>query len=391
MFAFLSFNYECLNYTAFCVHADALALGLGLLAAGCIYLAKESNKSIMFFLSALFAVFAIWTKYITCFMFLGLCLYVFMAYDKRDVKKYLSFSLLNFLVLSGVFALVFDLKNMFFEMILIPKAHHLDFNLYLSEIIFLLSCAVFLLLLVVLSVYYFRHKSKRGLISIFLKRNNWFVFIFIALCMLPGAFLGRIKVRGDINNYSYIIYYLFFGFALGHLRFFILTNSANVSKHLKKERIITLSFIGLFFLFMLSVPINIKRIYNILDREHDLFKQAYTMIKNNKGYIYFPDLPLLHIYAEGKLYHSTDGICDRRIAGYSITDEQLKAFIPDKLRYIGMISNNKDNHYNLLLNQFKNFRAKNAYIFPNWVMYLKNSFNEKPVIDEKYRNIAYEN
>ncbi len=62
---------------------------------------------------------------------------------------------------------------------------------------------------------------------------------------------------------------------------------------------------------------------------------AYEYAKEQPGAAYFPQNPLAHLMAEGKLYHFFYGIEDRELAGVLISSDHFRRYMPGRPTIIG--------------------------------------------------------
>jgi hypothetical protein len=70
------------------------------------------------------------------------------------------------------------------------------------------------------------------------------------------------------------------------------------------------------------------------DPSRNLSQAAYEYLRRHPGAAYFPNQPLAHVLAEGRLYHFLGSVYERRVAGYPLTPEHLRRHIPPSIHAI---------------------------------------------------------
>lgn len=183
--------------------------------------------------------------------------------------------------------------------------------------------------------------------------------------MLPLSLLSSMKVGGSNNTISHTNYYMLLAMSLAFL--------AGQMK-IYREKAPWIPFLGksmltllLGILVLIHIPIVYYRIIT-WNHHYNFALDAYSHAQKYPGKTYFPRLTLIHLLAEGKLYHDIDGLMDRNWAQLPLGDEHFKKFIPGNLEEIIFYG---ENHKELI--PLSNFSAGyfNTQALPKFLVYLK--------------------
>lgn len=195
--------------------------------------------------------------------------------------------------------------------------------------------------------------------------------IIVALFMIPTSLIGIIKAGGDINTFSPSVYFLACTASLaimGIVRDFICLPNKLFKNTVKSV---------LFLIVIVLINVNIKTFVGLAHRINLLSKNyqevAYQYAKKHPGEIYFPDNVFSNLLAEGKVYHSTDGIFDVKESGFAIGYEHFREYIPSNLKFVAYPD---IEHYNwrhkYVLNYLPEFsRQITIKELPGWIVYTR--------------------
>ena len=340
-FFFFTTNARALFYDAFRICADCPALGFSALA--CIIIYKEQNKNEIplykLLLSAIFAVFAVWTKQIAVPILISLPLYIVLAYDTKTFKRYLACLVTSGVVISGILIVAFNPQGLFFNMITIPS--HQPWEGGNNKLFVILSAAeelvgYCLLQGVIVCVGIFLTvPDKLAKLKTWIQDNPWLLFVIVSLFFIPTSLLGRVKVGGDANG-MYTVYFLTLTANL-----ILLKQASNFSTESGQDVLQPVSKTGLlsivimFTLYNINLPI--PYIYKVLPNFfNNVHQVVYNYSRNHPGQVYFPWHPLSVLMAEHKLYHIDSGPFDRYLAGCPISQEDFMAYIPENFTMIAI-------------------------------------------------------
>lgn len=340
-FFFFTTNARALFYNAFRICADCPALGFSALA--CIILYKEQNKNEIplykLLISAIFAVFAVWTKQIAVPILISLPLYILLAYDRKTFKRYLACLVTSGVVISGILIIAFNPQGLFFNMITIPS--HQPWEGGDNKLGVILSAAeeligYCLLQGVIVGVgILLTLPDKLAKLKTWIQDNPWLLFVMVSLFFIPTSLLGRVKVGGDANG-MYTVYFLTLTANL-----ILLKQTSNLSTESGQDILQPVSQTGLlsivlmFTLYNINLPIPYisKVLPNFFNNVHQV---VYDYSRNHPGQVYFPWHPLSVLMAENKLYHIDSGPFDRYLAGCPISQKDFLAYLPENFTMIAI-------------------------------------------------------
>lgn len=160
--------------------------------------------------------------------------------------------------------------------------------------------------------------------------------------MIPTSLLGRVKVGGDVNAFSFSLYFLLittFLICRTLTEISSLPISNNPPKRIKVRELVACTL--LFLLLVTSIP--------NFNSSRNLFQQVLGLANNRKqlefeyldrhpSTIYFPWNPLAELISDGKLYHFSYGLYDRELAGFPISQKHFESYIPKNLKGVGVSS-----------------------------------------------------
>jgi hypothetical protein len=353
-FCFLALGSIPLSESAFLVHADAPALGLGASACAVLYYRKHKDRIPALFLSATFAVLAVWTKQVALPIPFALLTYVLLADGRRCFQRYALCFCVSGTLISAILIVAFNPQPLFFNILTLPSHHPWWFIDSMQDIprdnkiqaikaLFLvfieLTRRSFIpLIIIVFSVicqYLFLSRKKHIREARFkvprtwINSNRWSLFMIVGAFSVPTSMLGRVKVGGIDNTLSYTIYFLLAAATLSLINF--TDPEAQALNKINKISILLILTISV----AINLPLPLDHIYyqlkNIPSNQHQV---AYNYAKNHPNEAYFPWHPLSSLLAEKKLYHFAFGILDRELAGFPLSDRHFRAYLPSNLQLI---------------------------------------------------------
>jgi hypothetical protein len=330
------------------VHADAPAFGLGLLSLAVLIHGNGSNSNVRLGLSAWLAVLAVWAKQIEAPLLLGIAFYLWVAYGRKLVLRFIAWTAAIGVAVTGLFCLAFGLQDMTFYMWTVPAHHpwkgrpkYFEFLVTLREF-FVEGSFLFVIGLSELirgwrlaegrAAFY----GKEG--NEFFRNNKWTLPLLVALFMMPTSVMGNAKVGGTSNSY-HAYYYLAAACALIFRDWLsIFTTERNNFPRVAAS--------VLLFATALFATVKLFDVYTDFPASPAGYRyvwqnpqeQAYTYDRLHPSEVYFPWNPLSSFLASGKLYHTAVGVDDRGLAGYPVGQAQLYSFLPARIRYIAFFN-----------------------------------------------------
>ncbi|MFB0561851.1 MAG: hypothetical protein ACETWM_11675 [Candidatus Lokiarchaeia archaeon] len=376
-FCLFTLSSRTLTYTAPLVYSDTPALGFSAVACAVLYYRKGKESIPPLLLSALFSVFAVWTKQTLVPILFALPTYILLTDGYRCFKRYILCLCVCGVVVSALFLWVFNAQNLLFYMFTIPS--HCPWQFSTNRIVALLTATshlikeslLFAAILIFYSVYQLSISSNvPNRLKAWLISNQWTMLAIVSLFMVPTSVLGRVKVGGDVNTLSPTVYFLAAAVSLALIKF--ASGSLSSYTRLTQSSAKILLVLLITGLICVNIP-NFWGIPSVLNKlPGNKQKVAYEYAKKHPGEVYFPTNPLSSLLAEGKLYHHAYGLFDRELSGFRVSDEHFQAHIPTNIRLVAFQSHIRLWLSKYVMNYLPEF-SKRVTIdeLPGWVVYVR--------------------
>lgn len=334
-----------LRFSATMIHADSVALGVGLLSCFFLILSFQRKKTGWVMASAVTSVLALFTKISMLPLGPALLLYLWVFKDRKSSLLFLVTWGISFGLLTVLFGGVFGFEALYFssadnalksEWIRSFSVPRYDYAVTAFDKVKILLAALFrcmkMYLLPVVGVLGLVAASygKVGGETKFPKAF-WPLFVWVGVCLLPLGLVGRVRYGGYHNSFSVFGYYLLVGMTLGLLE--VMASST------VKASIRTFASIACIVLIGYSSILLLVRAYGLSwplkHRQAVVHEVAFNHLKAHPGTTYFPDQPLAHLMAEGKLYHSGASVMEfDHTEKLRLSEEHFKKFIPEQVEAI---------------------------------------------------------
>jgi hypothetical protein len=324
----------------FLIHADAPALCFSALACGFLYFFRDEKDPKPLILSALFSIAAVLTKQAALPLLPALSLYVGITFGRRVLLRYLT-------ALAVCAAAAFVLLHLFlpfeaftFNFVEMQLHHPLLASYYVKELppvfdpgpgerLKLLTAAFSgmlslyypyfaIVIFFVLKEFFLSPPSK-------LSRKPWLVLVITGAAMLPFALLSRIRQGGADNAFYFVAY-----FAVLAAVIFLRNGTAAREENSGSAKLILLVF--LWVLFAVRLPVEGYQFYKAWGSAESSGIHNYA--RRHPGELYFPWNPLRTLYTDGKLYPFSYGLTDRELAGFPVSEESFRKYLPANLREV---------------------------------------------------------
>jgi hypothetical protein len=360
---YVSHSYA-LSYTALGVGCDAPALGCAATSCALLILSQNKQRGIGFQIaSAVFAALAVWSKQVTFTLFVALPLWVLLTQGIARAARFTAILFGVLILLSAVFVLAFGFPEIWFNVFALP-ARRAWVGRFPNNVLGAsqeLQKHLFVLLILPLAVVLYEWRSKRSEVcrSRWFSENRWTLPLLVALCMFPSSVMGRVQVGGDLNSFSYCLY-------------FTLIASCALLLHLltrpRAERPSQLVHALAAVLVALVCFVQVQNIGSGLNHFHTKETDtsiAYNFIKRHPNSAYFPMQPLAHLAAENKLYHFGFALLDRELGSFLVSEQHAAAHVPQSCDLICFRSN--DPPVEKLLKGFE--QGDGMPELPGWICY----------------------
>lgn len=368
----------CLEYVTFTIHVDAPALGFGALACAGLLWRHRLGDRWGFVLSALAAVLAVWSKQVMVPLLAALPLYLGCNEGWRVAWRYGRILILTGLAASGLMIILFGpLDVLWLNLVTVPSRHPwrgeggVDALLFGARKLVVETTMAWVLALVALGLRWTAARSPgMGAAGRLQGAQSTILCWTVALCLVPTALLGRLKVGGDANTVAYVAYFLLAGATL------TLRDIASSREEPSAVPRLARRGMGVFLLLLLLTLFGVqergaltpwRQAGDDAALPHEI---AYRYSRQHPGEVYFPRLTLATYLAEGHFYHQSVGLIDRSLADFPISAAHLAANLPPGLRAVAFHRNGMEGEMrHLPLSGFS--RRGSDPALPGFVVYLR--------------------
>ena len=151
----------------------------------------------------------------------------------------------------------------------------------------------------------------------------WVLPLAVAVANIPMGLVGRAKMGGSMNTLAYS--YAFVAFALISAMVAITPQRRRV--RWAQTAVLAVLLVGA------GDPWNPQDPKAWLPGAERV-SSGFGFALDHPGQVYFPFHPLIGYYADGKVYHVSDGIGFRQMSGVAVPREHILAHVPDDLQWI---------------------------------------------------------
>lgn len=338
-----------LTYAAFTVHTEAPALALGMLACLALLARGKGSDIPSAVLASLAAVLAVWTKQVMAPLPVAMALWLWWAEGRRAAVRLLLVLAAVAAVVSALLVTVFGpLERLYLYLVTVPARHGLaeaGAGTWLDglRVLAIETAAVWVAVGVAAAILASGARSparaRTGPAAERSPRRQrpWTLLWLVALCLLPLAVAGRIKVGGDANASSHVAYFALAGATLALAR--AARPGVAARRTVAGTALALLLAVELAVIMTFEAPPGEWRFRRPLALESWPVERAYRYARAHPGTVYFPRLGLAHVMAEGRVYHQGVGLIDLRLAGIELSPDVLAAHLPPRLAMIALVEN----------------------------------------------------
>lgn len=325
---FMILYLEPLQYSCIRVHADAPGLFFGALAI--LAVCDEKYPPLCGLLgSAIFAIFSVWAKQPFIGVPIGLCIFIAITQGRRRLVQYVSLLVLAGIAVGAIFVWIFGLHELYFNLLWMPahqpwKNPSKTMEMFQS---FRWMTSIFFPIFVGLaaSVMYLANKENLNSRSLgsFAAGKIWFASLLVGICQVPFSLLGVSKLGGDINSFSFSLFFLLLALML-LLQDGTISATSTTLYRVSRASILALMFVAMSFTvpFIALIP---KQLRALPNTEQEL---AFRYIRVHPGQVYFPWFPLVHWMGEHADYNAAYGLWDHASAGIVPTEQEFRNYMP---------------------------------------------------------------
>lgn len=361
IFVWITLNHESMCRAALMIAPDGPTLGF---AVASLVLLFYRRSPIVLILSALCAVLTCWCKQSAIPFLVVAPLYILIAEGALAMLSYTLILVIVGAIVSTILLLSFGRVNMWFHMVQLPSMHGWEneaeqgrpFLLFRAILMLITECLPTLgVIALTLLVGYFllprravAPGTRKVRLTAWMRANPWIMFPIAAVCLLPSALLGFLKVGGYVNNFSLTHVFLVLTASALLIRLYArirsllrADESLRTTMPLSPATTHALVLAALALLVMWDWPevlIKPKRaaiMYStIADPWNNQQETIYEFAKSTPGVVYFPWNTLSMLLAERRLYHFEWGVHDRYEAGITPSYSQVTAHVPPNTGYV---------------------------------------------------------
>jgi len=355
------------------VYAEVPALGCAMLACYFVMLfLRRPDRPLFLWLSALFCVLSAWCKQPMVFLAPGVLFYVYLVSGPRLFLRYLLRLVLWASVSLVVFVPLFGFGELYYNLVELPLRFECADASLVTAFVYCKKLVRFLFIPATLLTWFILNEwtsERRGRpASAWFADNEWMLLLIAGLFLVPVAVSGQSIIGAGLNHFSYPLYFIYSAVVL-----MLIGESGREPKpeaHGRKQaRVLlagTLFLMCVFSVFKIAVLLESGQ----FDRE-DHNAQAYRCAVRYPGRFYFPNLPLAHWLAEGKLYHNASGLLDHYVAGLPVSRDYLRRYTPERMQYVAAYNRL---YYGILddMRLFPEFTQQTAVEeLPGWIVYTR--------------------
>jgi hypothetical protein len=329
---FLIVQSEGASNTAFGIHTDAATLAFATIACTLVAGPNRITPASSIWMATAACVLAIACKQTIAPVVVAIAVYVLIA----EGRKRFALFLLAIAVTGGsLLALLLSIlpARAFLFNTLVLAAHRPLKPGYLEILadtyrVGRLEALPALLPLLFLAIWsWMGSRPPRKLPELF-AANRWIVFLMASAALIPVSMKAIVTVGTDVNHLGFVLYFLFVAAGVAIQQYFTDENPA--------ARLGSRLFLITGILVSLAPGMTITVLASLRNLRSNASQTAHTYNLRHPGLAYFPCNPMTSLLTDGKLYHLDIALYDREVAGYPVTQEQLRSGLPRNLVLVAL-------------------------------------------------------
>lgn len=366
---FVAGQVESLWWACFSPHADAPALGFGLLAV--LLLQAGGRASVRgagwMLAAAIVAGLSVWCKQVMLPLLPALIAWLLISGQPRRALQLAGMLGVVGIVTMGISLCLASWDALWLNLVVIPGNYpwkgKLPFNVLKSGLDLArmgLAPAIVVAGNAVLAACVLPRQD----FGAWVRGGAWAPALVATLFLAPMSAVGFVKEGGALNSFSPAHYFLFAAAILQWVELMAAVNRSNTVEHRLRD-VLAWGMAAVWWcmggIWMLQSMQELR--YGLHDLRDSLCQKAYAhLVSGNAPRAFFPAYPLAHLLAEGTLYHYVQGMADRdQAGGVPISAEQLAQHLPANAEVVCWTAR-----------QFGSEYGRGAVYFPNYSRPKKN-------------------
>lgn len=366
---FAACQVESLWWACFSPHADAPAIGIGLLAVLLLQSGERAPARRMRWMlgAAITAGLSVWCKQVMLPLLPALITWLLLQRQPRRALQFTGMLAVVGIVIAGISLCWAPLDTLWLNLVSIPGHHpwkgHFPFNLlktFLDLTRTGLAPAIVIVLTAVSAACVLPRRDFGGWVL----GCAWTPALLAALFLAPMSAMGFVKEGGALNSFSPAHYFLYAAAILQWVELVSAVKRVATTEPRLRDALVG-GMAAIWWLvggfWMLQSMQELR--YGLHDLRDSLCQKAYAhLVSGNAPRAFFPAYPLAHLLAEGTLYHYVQGMADRdQAGGVPISAEQLAQHLPANAEVVCWTAR-----------QFGSEYGRGAVYFPNYSRPKKN-------------------
>jgi hypothetical protein len=317
-----------LTYSCFSIHADGPGLAFGAVACGALYACGSQKWRIALPVSALCAVLSVFCKQMFLPVPIVLLVWVLAVEGRKVAGRYLLCLVAAGAIATAASMAAWGPEPLYHCLIWVPAHQPSNGGSWIVSVIrsarqFIeLSFPVLILLLAGAIYFALSGRIRDGKWRAFLV-NRCVPLLLVGIAEIPFSILGNAKSGGDVNSFSFALFFLTCGLTM-MLADLWHSAKAAPTRHLALSVLLATALP----LAVYEAPVAHHIRSEVRGLPQTEQQMVFAYLKQHPGKAYFPWFPLAHLYAEGQFRHFIFGFVDRSLAGEPVSMTEFLAYIP---------------------------------------------------------------
>ncbi len=331
VFAATIFN-DTLNTVVGLLHADAPAIGWGLVSCGLVFLCMHTGKGRYLAAAGLTTALSLLAKQVMLPLLPVIGLYVLIVCGWRLFALYAASAAAFAAALLGIAsATMGGWQAILYNIVYIPTHQPYRREQLIPAVNLLANQSAAFAIAAIAAVAIHLMGAKGKSLKARLVENPSLLLVCAGLALSTTSILGKIKVVGSINALGPAVYF-FLAAAVVELQRFRLPEM-DPAKASGMRHAVAGAILAVFVAAQLPIGL-----YNLAVRtDYDPMASVYAFSKKHPGEVYFPEFPLSVMLAEGHLYHFSWGLSDRAEAGKPVSGSYFHQYLPQNAKVAAMV------------------------------------------------------